>query len=77
MNVIQPWIIPLTTCLVLAGTTILGAQDGGSSKKQLTVGDSAPDWTLIGSDGKEYKLSDYKGKQAVVVAWYPVALTGG
>src|SRR5688572_21197974 len=43
----------------------------------LKVGDQAPDFTLKGSDGKTYKLSDFKGKKAVVVAWYPKALTGG
>jgi peroxiredoxin Q/BCP len=43
----------------------------------LKVGDKAPDFTLKGSDGKTYKLSDFKGKQAVVLAWYPKALTGG
>ena len=48
-----------------------------TEKKELKVGDVAPDWELKGSDGKTYKLSEYKGKQAVVVAWYPKALTGG
>jgi thioredoxin-dependent peroxiredoxin len=43
----------------------------------LKVGDKAPDFTLKGSDGKTYKLSEFKGKKAVVVAWYPKALTGG
>lgn len=41
------------------------------------VGDDAPDFTMTGSDGKTHKLSDFKGKQAVVVAWYPRAFTGG
>ena len=41
------------------------------------VGDDAPDFSLEGSDGKTYKVSDFKGKQAMVVAWYPKALTGG
>ena len=40
------------------------------------VGDVAPDFEMVGSDGKTYKLSDMKGK-AVVVAWYPRAFTGG
>ena len=40
------------------------------------VGDAAPDFEMVGSDGKTYKLSDMKGK-AVVVAWYPRAFTGG
>jgi peroxiredoxin Q/BCP len=43
----------------------------------LAVGDSAPDFELPGSDGKTYKLSDFQGKQAVVLAWYPKAFTGG
>jgi peroxiredoxin Q/BCP len=44
---------------------------------ELKEGDNAPDFELVGSDGKTYKLSDYKGKQAVVVAWFPRAFTGG
>jgi thioredoxin-dependent peroxiredoxin len=45
--------------------------------KELKVGDPAPDFTLPASDGKTYKLSDFKGKQAVVVAWFPKAFTRG
>jgi peroxiredoxin Q/BCP len=43
---------------------------------ELKVGDTAPNFTLAGSDGKTHKLSDYKGK-AVVLAWFPKAFTGG
>lgn len=42
----------------------------------LKAGDAAPDFSLQGSDGKTYKLSELKGK-AVVVAWFPKAFTGG
>ena len=43
----------------------------------LKVGDPAPDFTLKGSDGKTYSLADYRGKKAVVIAWYPKAFTQG
>jgi cytochrome oxidase Cu insertion factor (SCO1/SenC/PrrC family) len=42
----------------------------------LKVGDLAPPFSLMGSDGKVHKLSDYKGK-TVVLAWFPKAFTGG
>ena len=32
---------------------------------------------MPGSDGKTYKLADYRGKQAVVLAWFPKAFTPG
>ena len=41
------------------------------------AGDFAPDFSLPGSDGKVYRLADFKGKQVVVVAWFPKAFTGG
>ncbi len=44
---------------------------------ELQVGDTAPDFTLQASDGKTYKLSDFQGKQAVVIAWFPKAFTQG
>ncbi|NYT64785.1 redoxin domain-containing protein [Alcaligenaceae bacterium] len=41
----------------------------------LNVGDLAPDFTLPGSDGINHQLADYRGKQAVVIAWFPKAYT--
>ncbi|MEM6606134.1 MAG: peroxiredoxin [Pseudomonadota bacterium] len=41
------------------------------------MGDQAPDFELQASDGKTYRLSDYRGKQAVVLAWFPRAFTSG
>ena len=55
---------------MVAVATLAGAAE-------LKEGDDAPNWELKGTDGKTYKLSDFKGKQAVVVAWYPKAKTGG
>ncbi len=49
----------------------------GLAQAELRVGDSAPDFKLTGSDGKTYSLADFRGKQPVVVAWFPKAFTGG
>ncbi|AOW76081.1 peroxiredoxin [Colwellia sp. PAMC 20917] len=43
----------------------------------LKVGEQAPDFKLQATNGDYYQLSDYQGKQAVVLAWYPMANTRG
>jgi peroxiredoxin Q/BCP len=53
------------------------ALGGNAVAEELKVGDKAPDFQLSASDGKTYKLSDYTGKQAVVLAWFPAAFTQG
>jgi len=52
---------------------------GGANRGDVTLapGDVAPDFELPGSDGRTYRLSDFRGKNAVVVAWFPKAFTGG
>ena len=68
--------------LAVLGTTAF-AQPAAAPKTNLKVGDAAPDFTLpstlVGSDGKtvRYKLSDFKGKKNVVLAFYVLAFTGG
>jgi hypothetical protein len=42
---------------------------------ELKVGDPAPPFELLGSDGKTYKLADYKGVRPVVLAWFAKAFT--
>jgi peroxiredoxin Q/BCP len=49
----------------------------GAVADDLKVGDKAPEFSLEASDGKTYTLEQYKGKSAVVVAWFPKAFTGG
>ena len=44
---------------------------------RLGVGDKAPDFSLSASTGKTVKLSDYLGKQKIVLAFFPKAFTGG
>ena len=60
----------LAVAAVISSQTVAGAAD-------LKEGDDAPNFELQASDGKTYKLSDLKGKKAVVVAWFPRAFTGG
>lgn len=43
----------------------------------LKVGDMAPAFSAPGSDGKTHTLAESNGKQAVVLAWFPKAFTGG
>ena len=43
---------------------------------RLSVGDTAPDFTLSNQDGKSVTLSEFKG-QRVVVYFYPAAMTPG
>ena len=63
-------------CVGLAGWLGAGAVQSQAATP-LKVGDPAPNFELQGSDGKTHKLSDFKGKKAVVVAWFPKAFTGG
>jgi peroxiredoxin Q/BCP len=49
----------------------------GAAAAEPKVGDPAPSFSLPGSDGKTYTLADFKGKSAVVLAWFPKAFTGG
>ncbi|MBM52414.1 MAG: peroxiredoxin [Acidobacteria bacterium] len=63
-------LIAVATMMLLAGAA--GAQDA-----QLQAGDMAPDFSLQASDGKTYDLVDFRGEQAVVIAWYPRAFTRG
>ena len=57
--------------------SLAGATRFAGAAEPLKVGDEAPDFELQGSDGKTYKLSDFRDKQAVVIAWFPRAFTGG
>ena len=71
----------------LAGTAAAQAQTGQAAtapaqqmvaKTHLKVGDTAPDFTLRGTGGREpVKLSDFRGKKNVVLAFYVLAFTGG
>ena len=73
----------LSAALLLASTLTaspLLAQSSADQSGMPKVGDMAPDFTLKyfdGNDLKEVKLSDYRGKKSVVLAFFVFAFTGG
>ena len=67
----------MRSAMVVAAMLMMTAAGGAQPAPELKVGDQAPDFSLQASDGKTYKLSDFKGKQAVVLAWFPKAFTQG
>ena len=48
-----------------------------ASPRSLSVGDLAPEFSLPGSDGKQYTLASYRGRQPVVLVWFAKAFTEG
>ena len=72
------------TLLVAAFAAAVGVRTASAQQTpaalKFTVGDTAPEFTLHyfdGTDLKEVKLSDYRGKRNVVLAFYVFAFTGG
>ena len=63
---------------ILLGTGIaLSMSAVGAIADEPKVGEQAPGFSLKGSDGKVHALTDYKGKSAIVLAWFPKAFTPG
>ncbi len=65
--------VGLAAALSLVSTSLGRAQEPALLK----VGDMAPGFSAPGSDGKTHTLAESRGKQAVVLAWFPKAFTGG
>jgi peroxiredoxin len=69
-----------TLSIALAGTFLsagLFAQAVTPPHTSLKVGDMAPDFTLNATNNTKVKLSDFRGKNTVVLAFFPAAFTGG
>ena len=67
-------VVAVLTVLTLAG---LGFAALPAAAGDLKVGDQAPNFKLQSTDGKTYQLADFKGKESVVLAWFPKAFTQG
>jgi peroxiredoxin len=70
-----------TSMLVLLLSSLLSVQVAGQqaavAKTHLKVGDPAPDFTLQDQNRKPVKLSDFREKKNVILAFYVLAFTGG
>jgi cytochrome oxidase Cu insertion factor (SCO1/SenC/PrrC family) len=60
-----------------AAAAVLWAQNITPPKTTLKVGDEAPDFSLPDTNNKQVKLSDFRGKKAVVLAFFPAAFSPG
>lgn len=69
-------LLALTICAAFAAGAVAQATPKPPSTN-LKVGDTAPDFTLTDTGGKPIKLSDFRGKKNVVLAFYVLAFTGG
>jgi len=74
----------LAAVLLISNLVATSSRVVAQTKKEASgmpkVGDMAPDFTLKyfdGSDLKDVKLSEYRGKKNVVLAFYIFAFTGG
>ncbi len=63
--------------MIVAGLSVAAVAMAQAPAAGPQPGDEAPVFSLPGSDGVVHRLADFKGKKAVVVAWFPKAFTGG
>jgi thioredoxin-dependent peroxiredoxin len=68
--------IAATVSGIVGGVLHAAMQTDEQPLVELKSGDTAPDFSLPGSDGRTYRLRDLAG-HIVVVAWFPKAFTGG
>ena len=70
--------VTISLFLILASAVAIFAQATPKpSQTGLKAGDVAPEFVLNDTDGKKVKLSDFRGKKSVVLAFYVLAFTGG
>jgi peroxiredoxin Q/BCP len=70
-------LLTLAVVLPLYAALMFGQAPPAPPTTHLKVGDTAPDFKLTDTAGKEVKLSEYRGKKNVVLAFYVLAFTGG
>jgi len=74
------WVLAVGLLLAIISASSTFAQNNKEGSSMPKVGDVAPDFTLKHFDGNnltDVRLSDYRGKKNVVLAFYVFAFTGG
>ncbi len=69
--------VALAIAGMIAGIAAPAQQRGNVAHTNLKVGDVAPDFTMPDNTNKQVKLSDFRGKKNVILAFYVLAFTGG
>lgn len=73
----------IVPAVVAAAALLLAVHMPAQQKKaaiahtNLKVGEMAPDFTLLDTHFKPVKLSEFRGKKNVIVAFYVLAFTSG
>jgi peroxiredoxin Q/BCP len=70
-------VIAVSASTVVTALVNVLSNRGGRTSLACRPGDVAPDFGLAGSDGRSYRLADFRGREAVVLAWFPKAFTLG
>jgi len=74
-------LLAATALMFASYAAMLGQQPGVGQQpgepSPLKVGDEAPGFTLGSTAGGKVTLADFKGKNPVVLAFFPAAFTGG
>jgi len=67
--------------MLIAGLPPVGvggtAEPSAATQASLAPGDAAPSFTLKGKNERTYPRADFRGKQAVVLAWFAKPFSGG
>ena len=78
MKILRNGAVPLLAAVAMMASAAL-AQERPAAEivTKVKVGETAPDFTLNDHNNKPVKLSDFRGKKNVVLAFYVLAFTGG